>query len=349
MKEDNLHNFCCKSNWSEMRDYLSSDATDEEKMRNIMDVSEGRWGDFPCLNMACKKRAPDDIVKSLIDIGGKELVMETNVNDITALHSACSFGGVSYNVIKMLVDVGGKDLVMAKNDRGSTALHKLCFFIDSNNMVAEKLRLLLEVGDANVLLSTQGIHGRTPLETTTDKSASDEINNLLTPNFNSNSYPANKNKTSSTIEIADNVTSITQSSQTLTTTNPRIKADPEKENTDPEKENTYLEKKNTNLEKDVAELALLSEQKVKSEKDNECWKSRGNNLTEICSEHKAKFQEAKDVIYAEGAKRKYAYTNEEEHEKSSTTASQSHSSKRSKAAKASNGTITITNTSQVWI
>jgi len=75
----------------------------------------------------------------------------------TPLHYACggAYHGASYYAIELLLDVGGKDLVMEKNKDGSNALHRLCDRIKRNAKVAEKTKILLEVGDANVLLSTK--------------------------------------------------------------------------------------------------------------------------------------------------------------------------------------------------
>ena len=74
--------------------------------------------------------------------------MKTNDWKNTAFHSAC-YHGASYDVIKEMVDVGGKDLVMMKNKRGNNALHHLCYNIKKHTKAAEKINLLLEVGDAN--------------------------------------------------------------------------------------------------------------------------------------------------------------------------------------------------------
>jgi len=132
------------------------------------------------------------MVKLLLGIGGKELVTMRDGDVWTALHSACRYGP-SYKVIKMLIDVGGKDLVMAKTKYGSTALHLLCDKINDHTKTAHKIKLLLEVGDANVLLSTKLSNGKTPVQIATNRGASDEIKNLLTPQFKSNSDSTNSN------------------------------------------------------------------------------------------------------------------------------------------------------------
>jgi hypothetical protein len=176
MKDFNLFHLCAAKEWSEVRKYLSSDAAEEEKKSNIMYCGDYRT----CLHLACYHDTPDDIVKAILDIGGKELVMKVDVDDWTALHYAC-YSGASYNIIKMLIEVGGKDLVMAKEKNGSnqTALHNLCWSIKKHTKAAEKINLILQVGDANLLLSTKDNDGKTPLEIATDKDAFNIIKKLL--------------------------------------------------------------------------------------------------------------------------------------------------------------------------
>jgi ankyrin repeat protein len=179
MKGYDLFLLCLHKEWPEVRKYLSSDAAEEEKRSNIMyrDDHDG----MTCLHAAFAQAAPnpDDIIKAMIDIGGKELVTMTDNGDRTVLHFA-SYNGASYNIIKMLIEVGGKDLFMAKKANGNTELHCLCIAITTHTKVAEKIKLFLQVGDANLLLSAKNGSGRTPLEIATDNGASKKVKKLLT-------------------------------------------------------------------------------------------------------------------------------------------------------------------------
>jgi hypothetical protein len=176
MEGINLFRLCNTKKWPEVRKYLSSGAAEVEKKSNIMYYN--RY-DGTCLHRVCRFRAPDDIIKAMLDIGGKEFVMKKDDNDVTALHLACGVAA-SYNIIKMLIEVGGKDLVMAKSKYGNTALQVLYMRINPHTKAAEKIKLMLQVGDANLLLSTKNIFGKTPLEIATDKGASNIIKKLLT-------------------------------------------------------------------------------------------------------------------------------------------------------------------------
>ena len=78
---------------------------------------------------------------------------------------------------------------MAKNKNVSTALHHFCIHINEHNAAAAIIKLLLEVGDANVLLSTKNRYhgGDTLLQRAHYIGASDEIKILLTTPSNSKS------------------------------------------------------------------------------------------------------------------------------------------------------------------
>jgi ankyrin repeat protein len=174
MKNFFLLQLCIGEKWPEVRKYLSSDA-EEEKKSNIM--YRNHCG--TCLHRACNHGAPDDIIHTMLDIGGKELVMMTKHDDWTVLHSVCILGA-SYNIIKMLIEVGGKDLVMAKSMKDNIALHHLCWFIKRHTKAVEKIKLILQVGGANLLLSITDCDGKTPLEIATGKGASNIIKEILT-------------------------------------------------------------------------------------------------------------------------------------------------------------------------
>jgi ankyrin repeat protein len=174
-----LFSLCNIQEWPEVRKYVSSDAAEEEKKSNIMRCNDDG---ITCLHLACGRDPPDNIIKAMLDIGGKELFMMTDDDDRTSLHYAC-ITGASYNIIKMLIEVGGKDLVMAKSNGGDNALHYFCWRIKSHTRVAEKIKLFLQVGDANLLLSAKSAKndaGRTPLEIATKEGVSKEIKKLLT-------------------------------------------------------------------------------------------------------------------------------------------------------------------------
>ena len=137
------HTSCHGCAWVEVRIYLASDASNGDKKQKVLYQNVSRDG-YTCLHLACLKGAPDDIIKSLIDIGGKELVMAvtgTSWGNRTALHFACF--GASYNIMKMLIDVGGKDLIMAKNSRGNTALHLVCCNINNHDNPADKIKIFV--------------------------------------------------------------------------------------------------------------------------------------------------------------------------------------------------------------
>jgi hypothetical protein len=144
----------------------------------------------------------------MLDIGGKESIMNIDVDNGTVLHSACC-DGASYNIIRIFIEVGGKDLIMAKNKNGDTALHKLCHNIAKHFKVAEKIKLFLQVDDDSLLLSAKDNDGNTPLEIATEEGASNKIKELLTVQSTTNSTVSNNSPSANIVPG----TPITQSSQ----------------------------------------------------------------------------------------------------------------------------------------
>jgi hypothetical protein len=340
MKAD-LFLLCIGKKWHEMRKYLYSDAAEEEKRSNIMCCNDLGT----CLHEAFYRNAPDDIIKAMIDIGGKESVMKVADYDATPLHYAC-ITGASYDIIKILVDVGGKDLVMAKNKSGNTALHWLCSCIKKHAKVAEIIKLILQVGDANLLLAAKDCIGETPLKIATAKGgASNLIKKLLTVQSTTNST-TNTDSPSANIVPADNRTPITQSRQEQDTTQSSST------NNDPnipirgldidQKYQSQLKEateKAKTKDKKIADLvATVEAQRVtivalSNEKDNiqkEC-RDEVDKLTQMCSQRREELQLLRDSRNGEGTKTKYSVEEHQEEEGSVVVSqSRSQSSKRSR-------------------
>ena len=187
-----LYNLCHNSKnpcWDEVRNYLiCSNESKKEKKEQVCYQPASRTYRWTCLYEACIKGAPDDILISMIDIGGRELVMAAiGLQRRTALHAAChnrrsTKSGASYNVIKKLIEVGGKDLVMAKSSNGDTALHSLCY-CTNKHFSSDKIKLILEAANIEEILQARNNLSKTPLELATKNKckASAEIKDLLRP------------------------------------------------------------------------------------------------------------------------------------------------------------------------
>lgn len=186
-----LLELCGDKKWVKVRNFLKSPSTNQRaKIQALM--ARDKLG-YTCLHRACSNQAPDDIIQTMIQIGGKELVT-TKTSSVTntgnsALHYACRYD-LSFTVIKLLVDVGGKDLVMMTNEYYWTALHELCDYIarqNQRNMTAEtqkqqmaKISLLVKVGGQDVM-SIKNQQGRTALSITIEGGAPAAIRDLLKP------------------------------------------------------------------------------------------------------------------------------------------------------------------------
>jgi hypothetical protein len=332
MKGSNLLSLCNDEEWPEMRKYLSSDAAEEEKKSNVM--NRGDYYGRTCLHHAASyDEAPTDIIKAMIDIGGKELVMKIDINNDTVLHCACIYGA-SYDIIKILIEVGGKDLIMAKDEDGDNALHCLCIAIKTHTKVAEKIKLILQVGDANLLLSTKNHDEKKTLEIATDNGASKRIKKLLT--------------VQSTTSVADMQMEAAHAQELLEASNRRA-ADLEttietqrSENADLSNEkDELLEASNrraadleTTIESQRSENADLSNEKDDIEKK---YKYKVDKLMRKISKQQAELQLLQNSLNDTEVGKKRKHTNEEHKEgESAVVQSQSQSSKRSKVGNTRN-------------
>jgi len=187
MNDNHLYDLCYGKKWDQVRKFLDSDSNNKDKKRQSVCYQGG--GDWTCLYWACYKGAPADIIKSLLDIGGKDLVMMASDLKNTALHYACC-NRTSFDVMKMLIDVGGKELVVAKNNGGNTALNLLCDNINNHTKAANKIKLMLHVADTETILTDKNDEGKTPLDLATAEGTSDKIKALLQPRTIKND-PAN--------------------------------------------------------------------------------------------------------------------------------------------------------------
>eukprot|EP00979_Chaetoceros_neogracilis_P014433 scaffold4640_cov283-Chaetoceros_neogracile.AAC.10 len=245
----------------------------------------------------------------------------------------------------MLIDVGGKDLVMAKNKAGNIALHNLCYCITRHTKVAEKINLILQVGDANLLLSTKNCKGKTPLEIATKMGVSKEIKKLLTLQSTTNST-TNNDSPSANIVPADNSTPIMQSNLEQNTTqssstNNDLNSPSRGLGIDQNHQSQLREatEKAKTKEKKIADLvATVEAQRVtivalSNEKDDiekEC-RDEIDKLTQMCSQRREELQLLRDSRNGEGSKRKYSVEEHQEKEGSVVLSqSQSQSSKRSR-------------------
>jgi predicted P-loop ATPase/GTPase len=324
-----ISQLCIDKEWPEVRKYLSSDAAEQEKKSNIMYHSY--YG--TCLHRACCHRTPDDIIKAIIDIGGKELVMKVDLSDRTALHYACR-NGASYNIIKILIEVGGKDLVMAKSGNGNNAMHWFSYDKRTKNY-NKKIDLIFQVGDTNLLMSAKNHAGNTPNEIL--KKASKKIKKLLqdarnsAANTNNDPKDTNRQKLQRRLKQSqkaakkfqqdydkkcENYSGLKKSmmvrkkeaqeaQEKLQKKIMQMSADCghlqktlQSERTDKLQLDNVLIKKNKEVEAQGAEMCTLLQQKMTFEKDNTILKGRVEKIMQICSEQQAKLQVMEDAASA---------------------------------------------------
>ena len=152
----------------------SNDNSDEETMKSII-MQKEKTRDCTSLHLALALQKSNQVIMKLIDMGGKELVMEKNNHQMTALHYVCyNSGSKSFtmrrsrrrrssndndknnhnistmDVLTKMLDIGGKDLVMEKNNHQWTALHYACY----SNASIEIISKLIEIGGQDLVKAT---------------------------------------------------------------------------------------------------------------------------------------------------------------------------------------------------
>ena len=266
MKDNYLNDLCEYEEWVEVREFLDSDSTNKDKKREFVFY---RGGDgMTCLHACLDEDAPPDIITSLLDIGGHELVMAKDSYGSTALHFACC-GGASLDAIKTLIDLGGMELVMTKDEVGNTALHDLCYTTITHEKPADIIKLMLQVAGTERLLTDKNDFGKTPLDLATENQASDEVTALLLPQTIKNEPPIASDDTSNLVpDDQDNDITTTELHDQLQAANQKI-ADLETQRTDhlllATKQQDQLQASNqkiADLEDEIKnQNVLLSEQK----------------------------------------------------------------------------------------
>ncbi len=116
-----LHAWIKRKDWAAARQFFKSPPSDREKLINAIHYKNDD-GETP-LHIACRKKAPIDIVKALTRLGGKRTVLLCNTyGHSNALHHASHFNA-SADVIEHLIKVGGVDAVRKPDDIGNLPIH----------------------------------------------------------------------------------------------------------------------------------------------------------------------------------------------------------------------------------
>jgi hypothetical protein len=113
------HKINCKE-WDEVSSFLKHPDIDIEIKRMAVLKTDVMWYENS-FHRACTRKAPFDVVKTIIDIGGRELVLQTKYAKFNTLHFACDTDS-SVDVVNLLMHVGGKELLAGTNSNGSLPL-----------------------------------------------------------------------------------------------------------------------------------------------------------------------------------------------------------------------------------
>ena len=107
---------CEKKDWEIFEKFLSDKSISKRKKKLVLDEEE------ECRVLALRRGAPSAVIKYLVELEGAEVISRCSW-----LHLALMCSDTSFEVVKLLVDIGGKDLVNMQSNhpehRKRTALH----------------------------------------------------------------------------------------------------------------------------------------------------------------------------------------------------------------------------------
>jgi hypothetical protein len=146
-----LHKWLSKKDWQATRSYL--EATEMDRKRLSSSVRSKNDDGETALHIACRKRAPYDIIKSLIDIGGYKLVTDADsFGGSLPLHYCCRYGA-EISVIRLLIYIGGKETVYTEDVIGNLPLH----WALSKNASFDIIKFLVGLGGQSTVRATNNI------------------------------------------------------------------------------------------------------------------------------------------------------------------------------------------------
>ena len=146
-----LHKWLSTKDWQATRSYL--EATEIDRKRLLSSVRSKNDDGETALHIACRKRAPYDIIKSLIDIGGYKLVMSADsFGGSLPLHHCCRFGS-DVSIIRLLIYIGGRESVHTEDAIGNLPLQ----WALSKNAPFDVIKLLVGLGGHSTVTATNNI------------------------------------------------------------------------------------------------------------------------------------------------------------------------------------------------
>ena len=90
----------------------------------LLQTFDDENGDTP-LHIACETRAPVEVVRPLLEIGGAGMLQQRDANGALPIHAACR-AGASIEVILFCIDSGGVQTFLTLDGNGSLPLHLFC-------------------------------------------------------------------------------------------------------------------------------------------------------------------------------------------------------------------------------
>ena len=115
------------------------------------------------LQYACIYRSSEEVLLKLIEVGGREIIHEKNRDGRNALHWACMYRA-SIEVVSKLIEVGGREIVREKNDDGDNVIHCSYYLLIHFEVLSRDVfDLLVQKGGKDMLVE-KNKRGMTPIQ-----------------------------------------------------------------------------------------------------------------------------------------------------------------------------------------
>jgi ankyrin repeat protein len=130
---------------------------------------------FTAIHSAAKRHPSTEVMRALVNAGGRAAVRTLASAQRTTLFLACDEETCILDNIQLLVEVGGTDTVLLADDDGTTPLHELCHRQEPR---LDVIRYILETGKQEVVLRSDE-EEKLPLHFACQSSSSVELVTLL--------------------------------------------------------------------------------------------------------------------------------------------------------------------------
>lgn len=157
--DDFLYKLVDDKKWKVLKDHLN-DKNVSQKALNFVTVGD-KWQGMTVLQNAVLCGAPHSIIEKLVELGGKEKVLQKSDDGWIPIHWVRK--STAIETVKLLVEVGGVDTIRTEDEWGLLPLH----WGTDRDLDIEGIKYLVENGGVETVLARDN-DGRLPIHSACD-------------------------------------------------------------------------------------------------------------------------------------------------------------------------------------